>query len=193
MPQRAVRGIFFRIAEKQLDKLGLPNYNKPGCSFGSISMTTARTEALSASLEDYLEVIFNLADQQGHAHCKDIAERLSIAMPSVTGALRTLKEKGLANYEPYGSVTLTRKGRTAAAKVVQKHNIIKSFFVSILGIDLDIAQRAACKAEHAFGPEVVNRLLCFIEFVTKENGNADEDLTERFTEFCRGRSRNIKE
>ena len=142
---------------------------------------TKRTD-LSASLEDYLEAILNLSADEGHAHSKDIAERLDVARPSVTGALRTLKSKGLASYEPYGSVTLTKTGRTAAQKVARKHEIIKSFFVDVLGVDNKVAQNAACKAEHALGPEVISKLLSFSEFVNRQNKSAN-NLIRQFQKF----------
>jgi len=138
---------------------------------------------LSASLEDYLEVILNLSAQDGHAHSKDIAEKLNVARPSVTGALRTLKKKGLANYEPYGSVTLTKAGKAAAKKVARKHEIIKSFFVDVLGVDGEVAQQAACKAEHALGPEVISKLLSFSDFVGQRSKNGN-GLIRRFRKFC---------
>ena len=152
-------------------------------------MVTAKDNNLSASLEDYLEAIFNLASQSNVAHSKDIAVLLNVSKASVTGALQVLKKKGLANYKPYGSVTLTRTGQTAASEVVRKHNILKSFFVNVLGIDVDIAQQAACKAEHALGPEVIARLLCFIEFVTQEDKNG-YDLANKFKEFYKSRLQN---
>lgn len=138
---------------------------------------------MSASLEDYLEVILNLSAQDGHAHSKDIAEKLNVARPSVTGALRTLKKKGLANYEPYGSVTLTKAGKAAAKKVARKHEIIKSFFVDVLGVDGEVAQQAACKAEHALGPEVISKLLSFSDFVGQRSKNGN-GLIRRFRKFC---------
>jgi len=146
-------------------------------------MAQIRTSYLSASLEDYLEAILNLSADGGHAHSKDIAEKLDIARPSVTGALRTLKNKGLANYEPYGSVTLTRAGRAAAQKVARKHDIIKSFFVDVLGVNAQVAQQAACKAEHAVGPEVIGKLLKFSQFVSGQSKSPD-NLIRRFRKFC---------
>jgi DtxR family Mn-dependent transcriptional regulator len=143
-----------------------------------------KTDNLSASLEDYLEAIFNLAGNSKVAHSKDIAKLLNVSRSSVTGALRVLKEKGLANYKPYDSVTLTEAGQVAAAEIVRKHNILKSFFINILGIEADIAQQAACKAEHTLGTDVIARLLSFIEFVTKNDEN-DLNLTERFKKFCK--------
>lgn len=146
-------------------------------------MVVSQNKKLSASLEDYLEAIFNLAGQSRTVHSTDIAKALGVSKPSVTGALRVLKSKGLANYRPYDCATLTATGRAAAAKVVRKHNILKSFLVSLLGIDKDVAHKAACRAEHALGPEVIGRLLRFIEFVTKENRDG-YDLATRFKRFC---------
>jgi len=152
-------------------------------------MVTAKNDNLSASLEDYLEAIFNLAGESNKARSKDIAKSLGVSMPSVTGALQALKKRGLVNYKPYDYVTLTEAGRAAAARVVRKHNIIKSFFVNVLGVETDIAQEAACKAEHALGTEVIGRLLCFIEFVTK-SGKGGYDLADEFKEFCKSRLQN---
>ena len=147
-------------------------------------MLTTKNANLSASLEDYLEAIFNVSSQSKVARSKDIAKLLSVSRASVTGALRVLKEKGLANYKPYDSVTLTEAGQAAAAEVARRHNILKSFFVNVLGIKPEIAQNAACKAEHTLGPEVIARLLLFIEFVTK-NSEKGHNLTDKFKKFCK--------
>lgn len=149
-------------------------------------MDSLMTDKLSASLEDYLEAIFNLASDSQSARSKDIAETLGVAPSSVTGALQALKEKGLANYRPYGCITLTRRGQTAAEEVVRKHNILKSFFVSVLGVDKELAQHAACKAEHALGPEIIGRLLSFIEYVTASQKNG-HDVVGEFREFHEAR------
>ncbi len=137
-------------------------------------MPTAKDNDLSASLEDYLEAILNLADESNVARSRDIAAMLGVSKASVTGALRLLKEKGLVNYKPYDYVTLTKAGRSAAAKVVRKHNILESFFVDVLGIDKDTAQRAACKAEHALGPKIISRIRHVMETGKFEKGS---DLT----------------
>jgi DtxR family Mn-dependent transcriptional regulator len=138
---------------------------------------------LSASLEDYLEAIFNLVNESKIARSKDIAKSLGVSRASVTGALRVLKEKGLANYKPYDYVTLTENGRATAAEIAKKHKILKSFFIDVLGIEPNIAQEAACKAEHALGPGIIAKLLCFIEFVNHSSKNGC-DLTDQFQKFC---------
>ena len=100
----------------------------------------------------------------------------------MTGALRVLAEKGLVNYKPYGFVTLTESGRREAERVARKHDIIKSFFVNILGVDKTVAGKAACRAEHALGSQIVHRLLSLIEFVTQNNKNG-YDLAGKFRRF----------
>jgi len=155
-------------------------------------MARARENQLSASLEDYLEVIYNLAEKFGVARSRDIARSLGVSKSSVTGALRLLKEKGLANYEPYDYITLTEAGRTAAKEVVRRHNILKSFFEKVLGVHDDLAQKAACRAEHTLGPVIIGRLLSFIEFVTR-NSESGYDLAAEFERFCEAEARGPEE
>jgi DtxR family Mn-dependent transcriptional regulator len=150
-------------------------------------MDSRNEKQLSASLEDYLEAILNLAGDAQGARSKDIAAALGVARPSVTGALQVLKKRGLANYQPYGCITLTESGRTAAAEVAQKHSVLTSFFVSVLGVEEQAAQEAACKAEHALGPEVIGRLLRFIEYVTTSS-KSGRDVAGEFRRFCKKRA-----
>ena len=146
-------------------------------------MAEDKNNDLSASLEDYLEAIFNIAGQSKIARSKDISKMLGVSKSSVTGALRVLKEKGLANHEPYGYVTLTQAGQATAAEIAKKHRILTSFFVDVLGVEADVAQRAACKVEHALGPVIITRLLHFIEFVTLSSEKG-YDVANEFERFC---------
>jgi len=144
----------------------------------------AENANLSSSLEDYLEAIFNLSKESNIARSKDIAKSLGVSRASVTGAMRVLKEKGLANYKPYDYVTLTETGRATAAEIAKKHKILESFFINVLGIEPNTAQEAACKAEHTLGPGIIAKLLCFIEFVNYSSKNGC-DLSDQFQKFSR--------
>jgi DtxR family Mn-dependent transcriptional regulator len=150
-------------------------------------MGTTRKQKLTASQEDYLEAIFNLAGQSDGVRSKDIAEMLGVRRSSVTGALQALAEKGLANYRPYGCTTLTESGRAVAAEVARKHEVLKSFFVHVLGVDNELAQQAACKAEHALGPEIIGRLLSFIKYVTQSD-EGGRDVVDEFRHFHKKQS-----
>jgi len=147
-------------------------------------MGSGKRQKLSASLEDYLEAIFNLAQESDGARSKDIAKMLGVARSSVTGALQALSEKGLANYRPYGCITLTESGQAVAAEVARKHDILTAFFVDVLGVDAEPAQQAACRAEHALGSEIIGRLLSFIEYVTESHKNG-HDVADEFRQFHR--------
>jgi DtxR family Mn-dependent transcriptional regulator len=144
-------------------------------------MQTGRIDNLSESLEDYLEAIFFLTRDSDVARSKDIAQKLGVARPSVTGALRILANRGLVNYQPYGFVSLTRVGQARAAAVAKKHDVIKSFFVDILGIEAETAARAACKAEHSIGKQISGKLTAFVEYITLHpNG---KNLVSDFQKF----------
>ena len=81
-------------------------------------MAASKNDKLSASLEDYLEAIYNLAAEFNVVRSKNIAELLGVSKSSVTGAMRVLKKRGLANYKPYDCITLTESGQAAAVEPV---------------------------------------------------------------------------
>ena len=144
---------------------------------------TFGNEKLSASLEDYLEAIFNLSSGNQIARAKDIARVLDVARASVTGALRTLAERELINYKPYGFITMTERGRKLAWKIARRHEILSFFFAEVLGVEAAAAQRAACRTEHTLGPEVTNRLTAFVEFVRERQADG-HDVAQLFQQYC---------
>ncbi len=125
----------------------------------------AKTDILSASLEDYLEAIFHIVAEKHAAKAKDIAKRLSVNNSSVTGALRALAEKGLVNYAPYDVITLTLEGNKLAEDIVRKHEALRDFLVNILCVEETEAEEAACKMEHAVSHIILNKLILFMEFL----------------------------
>jgi len=126
-------------------------------------MTSA--DALTASLEDYLEAIFHIIAEKEAVRPKEIAKRLKVSNPSVTGALRALAEKGLINYAPYDVITLTPTGKTAAKDVVRRHEVLRDFFVKVLAVDEPTADKAACEMEHSIPGIILDRFIQFVEFV----------------------------
>lgn len=139
-------------------------------------------EKLSASLEDYLEAIYHLTAGQEVARSKDIAEAMKVSRASVTGALKTLSEKGLVHYKPYGYATLTQEGQQIARRVVRRHEVLTRFFEGLLGAEPSTAQAAACRAEHTLGSEITARLMAFIEFVSKAQDEG-QDIAQQFKHY----------
>lgn len=122
-------------------------------------------KALSESLEDYLETILILQTTKTVARSKDIAERLDIKRGSVTGMLKKLAANGMINYEPYGYVTLTPKGKKIAKEIESRHLIFKDFLMRILQIEEDSADESACRMEHAMDKDTFKRFSEFVNFV----------------------------
>lgn len=123
------------------------------------------TAVLTASLEDYLEAIFQIVAEKDAVRPKDIAARLSVSGASVTGALRSLAGKELINYAPYDVITLTTAGRAAARDVVRRHEVLRDFFVKVLAVEESHADQAACRMEHSIPREILERFVRFVEFV----------------------------
>ncbi len=121
------------------------------------------TPAISASLEDYLEAIIIAARGFGAARVKDIAKLVNVRSASVTGALRSLAEKGLIHYAPYEVVTLTPEGEKLARGVLRRHETLKAFFIKALGAEEAEAESAACKMEHAMPRSLLERLTVYVQ------------------------------
>lgn len=124
-----------------------------------------RAEELSESLEDYLEAIFHIIEENRPVRAKDIGERLGVSRPSVTRALHNLQGRGLIHHDPYGAISLTRKGRAWAEGVARRHQALTDFFCTVLKVDVKEAGEAACRMEHAVSDHVLERLIHFVEFV----------------------------
>lgn len=137
---------------------------------------------LTASQEDYLEAIWALIRSEGVARVSDIAGHLSVSMPSVTGALKTLAKRGLVEYKPHRYVTLSDRGTALAERVTARHGILRRFLTDILEVGESLAEANACRIEHAVDQDVAQRLGCFVEFLT-EDGRL-EDWARAFRDFC---------
>jgi DtxR family Mn-dependent transcriptional regulator len=122
-------------------------------------------DALTASLEDYLEAISQIIDEKEAVKPKDIAKRLNVSNPSVTGALRSLADKGLIKYAPYDVITLTPAGKTSATDVIRRHEVLRDFFVKVLAVEEHDADKGACEMEHSIPKVILERFIRFAEFV----------------------------
>lgn len=141
------------------------------------------SETLTASLEDYLKAICHLVYEKQVARAKDIAKRLKVNRSSVTGALRSLADKNLINYEPYGLVTLTSKGEKTAQEVIRRHEVLRDFFVKVLSVNKSDAEIGACKMEHVIPLSILEKLVSFVEFIEVcPRGGAD--WIKDFEHYC---------
>lgn len=128
--------------------------------------------SLTATLEDYLEAIFNLVKQNKVARSKDIADTLKVKRPTVTVALRALAEKGYINYEPRAYVTLTESGEKAAKCVDKRHHILRDVFTEIFRLPLDESEKAACLMEHGMDTNVCKAMTSLLKVIRKDTTQA---------------------
>lgn len=118
--------------------------------------------ALTAPVEDYLKIIFDLSQPTGVAGTNEIAAALGIAPPSVSGMIRRLAEQGLITHEPYRGVRLTKAGRRAALRTIRRHRIIEAYLTTALGYAWDRVHDEAERLEHAASDELVDRMAAAI-------------------------------
>jgi DtxR family Mn-dependent transcriptional regulator len=122
-------------------------------------------DALSESMEDYLEAILLLAQDLKVVRMKDLMKFLNFKVSSVNSAIKNLTERGLVEHEKYGHVELTRAGRAIAEKVYSRHENIYRFFHHVLGVEKDTARNDACRIEHSLSPETYARFRGFITYI----------------------------
>lgn len=121
-------------------------------------------EKLTASLEDYLEIIYNHRGLDKNIRAVDISKKLNISRASVTEALKKLSQKGYINYGRYDTISLTDIGKSVACKVASKHEILQRFFEEKLGLSSDEASENACKIEHVI---TENAFLKITEYINR--------------------------
>lgn len=104
------------------------------------------------SAEDYLEQILILLETKGYARSIDISEALGVTKPSVSVAMKKLREGGYISMEKGGLISLTDKGFPVARRVYDRHLTLTKFFISI-GVNKKTAQEDACRTEHVISEE----------------------------------------
>lgn len=104
------------------------------------------------SIEDYLETILTLQKKLGQVRSIDIANEMNFSKPSVSVAMKNLREKGFITIDEGGHILLTDEGQRQATDVLEKHTIITNWLVS-LGVNQETAQEDACRLEHDMSEE----------------------------------------
>ncbi len=87
---------------------------------------------LTASMEDYLEMIYRLSQENGYTRVNELADSLNVQPPSVTNMIQKLNKKNLLDYEKYGMIHLTDKGEKLGKYFLERHNAVKEF-LSLIG------------------------------------------------------------
>ncbi len=115
------------------------------------------------SMEMYLETVYVLESNHGHAHGVDIAKKLGVSKPSVSKAMNYLKAKGLINKETYGTITLTDKGKKMSEQIYSTHQLITLFLEHSLELKTAEAALNACKMEHILSDKMIEAIKNYLE------------------------------
>ncbi|MDO5562283.1 MAG: metal-dependent transcriptional regulator [Synergistaceae bacterium] len=118
---------------------------------------------MQESGENYLETILILKERNGSVRSIDIANELGYSKPSVSRAVKLLVERGMITVEPNGELLMTKGGDEAAEAIYDRHKIISKFFVEVLKVDEDVADRDACRIEHVISEESFERIREYIK------------------------------
>ena len=104
------------------------------------------------SAEDYLETILILHERKGSVRSIDIANEMGFSKPSVSVAMKNLRENGYIQVDESGHIALTQMGYDVADKIYERHKVVSEYFV-LLGVDPETAAQDACKIEHILSNE----------------------------------------
>lgn len=99
------------------------------------------------SAEDYLESILMLSREKGYVRSVDIAARLGVTKPSVSFAMKKLRENGYIIMDEENLITLTDRGAAIACRVLDRHETFARF-LQCIGVEEQTAREDACKMEH---------------------------------------------
>lgn len=107
---------------------------------------------IQESAENYLETILILGQRKSQVRSIDIATELNFSKPSVSVAMKNLRQSGHIQADEDGHITLTEEGRKIAETIYERHTLLSSWLVK-LGVDEKIAAEDACRIEHVISPE----------------------------------------
>ena len=109
------------------------------------------------SAEDYLERILILQQTGNAVKSIDIAHSMNYSKPSVSRAMKNLRENGYIEIASSGAISLTEKGLVIAKKMYERHTLLANYFIK-LGVNKETAFIDACKLEHDMSDETFNAI-----------------------------------
>jgi len=123
--------------------------------------------SLTASMEDYLEMIYRLCLNTGFTRIHELSDALNVQPPSATKMVQKLAELKLLKYEKYGILVLEDEGKVLGEQLLNRHNMIENF-LRILNVSESNVLEETEKIEHTISPETANCFQDFVQFV-KDN------------------------
>ncbi len=130
--------------------------------------------SITASMEDYLEMICRLSSETNFTRIHDLAKALNVHPPSVTRMVQRLGKLNLIQYEKYGVIILKDDGRKLGEYLLNRHRVVETF-LKLLGVSEENILYETEKIEHTISKETT---LCFSKYISFINDN--QDVADRF-------------
>ena len=122
---------------------------------------------IQKSAEDYLETMLMLQKDRGYIRSIDVADHMGVTKPSVSYAVKRLREHGYITMDPDGPLHLTETGLAIAQRIFERHEALSKVLIA-LGVSPETAREDACKIEHDLSDETFEAIRRHIDiFGTK--------------------------
>jgi Mn-dependent DtxR family transcriptional regulator len=128
---------------------------------------------LTASMEDYLEMIYRLCHDTGFTRIHTLSQALNVQPPSTTKMMQHLSGLQLVKYEKYGVITLTDKGKELGAKLLKRHDVVENF-MRLIGVSENKQLEETEKIEHMLSDETVKCFENFVQYMTRHPNLLDD-------------------
>lgn len=135
---------------------------------------------ITASMEDYIEMIYRLSLSQGFTRVNELSKALNVQPPSATKMIHKLSELNLVVYEKYGVIMLTEEGKQMGGLLLERHNIIERF-LKLISPKGDVLEQTE-KIEHSLTPETIENLNYFLDFLNK-----NPDIANKYNKYLMDR------
>ncbi len=116
---------------------------------------------LTNSQEEYLKIIYILKNTENEIKVTEIANKLNITKASVNSGIKSLKDAGLINYEPYKQIELTEQGEKEAIKIIEAYDIVKLFLTDIIGAKKENVEEEAKNIKTILSDDSINKLAIY--------------------------------
>lgn len=121
------------------------------------------TKAITASMEDYLEMTYRLARDKGYTRMGDLATALNVQPPSASKMVQKLADMGYLQFEKYGVIELSKKGYEHGQYLLKRHETLERF-LNIIGVKEQLLEETE-KIEHYISPETIEKIMLLVAFM----------------------------
>ncbi len=133
--------------------------------------------SLTASMEDYIEMIYRLSAHNGFTRIHEVSKALNIQPPSATKMVQRLSKMGYIRYEKYGFIMLEDNGKRIGAWLIKRHGIMEEFMRTI-GVDDSMVLQETEKIEHMLSNDTVSCIESLVAFFAD-----NPDIRKRYADY----------